>query len=390
MMPLTNEQLHEIRGIIRDYHLAFIVNTIGVDAVAPEILEALKAKGIVNVDVKSIEDAYLYGQLMAVAEDPKLAKLSYPEFKEHIRANPIPLSETENRAVQFAQQQAAQFVVGLGNVVDQTTGQLLIEADAALRAQTREIIQDKTAENIAKRESVKQLKSDLGWAQKDWTRDFDRIAITEKQVAMQRGVADGIADKHGSNARVAKRPAPDACKHCQRLHLGPDGQPRIFKLSDLEANGINNFGRKAADWLPVVGAVHPHCQCQLIRIAAGWGFDEEGSLVPGGELGVAYESPADFQKAFVAEQALQKAYALQGHVTFQGMDIAIENKVGSTRNWTDSEGNQGSTTMLNAYGYVVGTEGADADGIDVFMGPDPLALNAYVIHQQNPSTGQYD
>ena len=69
--------------------------------------------------------------------------------------------------------------MGLGNKVDQATGQLLIEADAQLRDKLRGEIRDATAENIAKRESVKKLKSTLGHATKDWARDWDRIAITE-------------------------------------------------------------------------------------------------------------------------------------------------------------------------------------------------------------------
>lgn len=389
-MPLTNQQLHEIRNIIRDHHYAFIINTIGVDAVAQEIVDDLKAKGLVNVSVQSVEEAYLYGQVVAALEDPKTKQMSYEEFQAYVQKNPIPLGDVERRAIQFAQQQAAQYVVGLGNRVDQATGQLIIEADAQLRAETRGNIQDATAENIIKRESVKKLKSNLGWAKKDWARDWDRIAITEKQVSMQVGVADGIAEKGGPDARVAKRPAPDCCEHCARLYLGPDGQPRIFKLSDLIKNGLNNFGRKARDWLPVLGAMHPFCQCQLIRIPPGWGFDESGQLVPGGELGVAYESPDDLEKAIRREAILQKAYALQGHVTYQGLDIAIENKVGTERFWTDSEGNSGSTKMLYAYGYITGTSGADEDEIDVFLGPDPDARNAYVVHQQDPGTGRYD
>lgn len=691
-MLLTNEQLLEIRQIIRDRHLAFVINTVGIDAVAPEILEDLKTKGLVNVSVRSIEDAYLYGQLLAQADDPKLAKMGYDEFKQHIQKNPIPLSDEEKRAVQFAQQQAGQFVVGLGNRVDARTGQILIEADAQLRAQTRGKIRDETARNIAERKTVKQLKSKLGWETKDWARDWDRIAITEKHTAMQRGVADNLAETHGPDVRVTKRPTPDACftagteittnrglipieevrvgdkvlthkmrwrrvthlmrrhyvgkvygfngrvchmtenhpllanlnwcradaiecgdylvgvgsvresknnptrvdeehflcnvsgtsssprvpvpsvqlysylqmrdsdidvefvdshfqngfkiceglaqldrfcsgrrerslssfslsslslwgtrlfsrllgsfrecvpfflghttvpafstgrlcgdfptpfqksslynpatdpefvgdglhgvlsrsieftslgfrnmrtgishkaylekvstyatehfsgivynfeveddhsyvadglvvhncEHCKRLYLGPDGAPRIFKLSTLEANGLNNFGRKVKDWKPVVGATHPHCLCQLIRIPEGWGFNELGQLVPNGDLGVFHEDIEDFQKSYRGQRELQKAWALEGHVEFQGLAIAIENQVGSSRKWTDADGNEGETVMRYAYGYIEGTNGADEDEVDVFLGPDPNSQFAYIVHQQNPSNGMYD
>jgi hypothetical protein len=388
-MLLTAEQLHEIRGIIADHHQAFIVNAISPSAVAPDVLNRLKAKGLVSVKVSSIEDAYLYGHVLAMMEDPKFSGMSYQEFKRHVQKNPIPLNDIERQAVQFAQLQGAQHVRGLGNKVDVATGTLMIEADAKQRAELKEMIRTKTAENIAKRESLKKLKSEMGWASRDWTRDLHRIANTEKQNAMQRGVADHYGKRYGADVRVAKRAMPDACKHCKRLHNGPDGHPRIFKLSELEANGTN-VGRKAADWLPVVGTVHPHCQCQMIRIPAGWGFNREGELEPGAEGGKVYESEEELKLAMLREMDLQKSFQIMGTMDFQGLTIDIENKVGTVRKWRDGEGGTGETHMLNAYGYIKRTRGDDEDELDCYIGPDPDATQVYVIHQQDPKTGRWD
>lgn len=388
-MLLTEEQLYQIRQIVMDHHSAFVVNTISPSAVAPEILQRLKDKGLVNVKVNSIEDAYLYGQVLAMMDDPKFATMTYEQFQQHIQKNPVPLSPIETQAVKFAQLQAGQHCVGLGNRVGATVGSAAIEADAFQRQKLRDVIKTKTAENIAKRESLKKLKSELGWASRDWARDWQRIANTEKQNAMQRGVADHYGKRFGGDVRVAKRPMPDACKHCKRLHIGPDGQPRIFKLSELESNGTN-VGRKAADWKAVVGTVHPHCQCQMVRIPTGWGFDEDGSLIPGGELGIHYESEEDLQLAMLQEMDLQKAFKLAGHTQFQGIPIAIENTIGSVRNWQDGLGGIGRSVMKHAYGYIERTTGADEDEIDVFLGPDPRAQQAYIVHQRNVHTDVYD
>lgn len=388
-MLLTAEQLHEIRGIIHDYHQAYIVNAVSPNAVTPDVLARLKAKGLVNVQVASIEDAYLYGQILAMMEDPKFAGMSYADFKRHVQKNPIPLNDIERQAVRFAELQGAQAVRGLGNKAGATVGSALIEADAVQRAQLKEMIRTKTAENIAKREQLRKLKSEMGWASGDWTRDLQRIANTEKQNAMQRGVADHYTARYGADVMVAKRAMPDACKHCKRLHNGPDGHPRIFKLSELEANGTN-VGRKAADWLPVVGTVHPHCQCQMIRVPAGWGFNREGELEPGAKGGKVYRDEGELKKAMLQEMDLQKAFQTMGSMTFQGLPITIENKVGTVRKWRDGEGGTGETHMLHAYGFIKRTRGDDEDELDCYIGPDPQAAQAYIIHQQNPATGLYD
>lgn len=46
--------------------------------------------------------------------------------------------------------------------------------------------------------------------------------------------------------------------------------------------------------------------------------------------------------------------------------------------------------MQHDYGYVNRTKGADGEGIDVYLGPNEQADNAYVIHQNHPDTGAYD
>lgn len=386
-MLLTDEQIREISQIINDYHSAFVASVIDPNAIDPATLERLKAKGIVNVQINSIEDAYLLGQVAAALESVDVPKMSYEDFKEHVRKNPVPLTAIEKRSIEVAAQSAGQWCKGLGNRVDMATGETIINADQALARAMREQIADTTALNLAKRETVKQLRSDLGHKTKDWARDLDRIAITEVNDAHQYGVADAIAKKHG-DPWVFKRPMPDACEACQRLHLGEDGQPMLWRLSALVANGTN-VGKKRVDWLPVVGSVHPHCQCQLMRAPEGWGFNEEGQLTPDGELGVRFEDTETFGQRREAARALRKSMTT-GRVVYQGIPIGVENPAGSVRHWRDASGGEGSTRMLYAYGFVEGTRGTDGDEIDVFVGPNPDAPIAWVVHQQDPKSGLYD
>ena len=387
-MLLTPEQLQEIRRIILDYHSAFVVNVIGPTAVAPEILARLKAKGLVDIRIQSIQDAYAYGQLLAHLDNPAIARMTYTQFRDYIRRHPVPMTPVERQAVKMAEASAGQYCAGLGNRVDVATGATLIEADATLRNQLKDVIRTETAEAIARRESVQKLASNLGHATQDWARDWRRIANTEVQQAMQTGLADRYREDHGTDVRVAKVPMPDACEHCKRLFLGSDGKPYIWRLTDLQAFGTN-VGRKTRDWVPTVGTVHPHCQCQLIRIPKGFGFDAAGRLVPGGRLGVEADAD-DFMRSLQLEDEFHKSLSSNDLVNFQGIPVHIENRAGELRHWESATGERGTTHMLCAYGEVVGTDGADGDGIDVYVGPDPKANTVYVVHQQNPETGVYD
>lgn len=66
---------------------------------------------------------------------------------------------------------------------------------------------------------------------------------------------------------------------------------------------------------------------------------------------------------------------------FQGIPISVENKKGSIRRGTSPEWGPWETKMRHPYGYVRGTKKMGMDGaeLDVFMGPNKLAKNAYVI-----------
>lgn len=70
--------------------------------------------------------------------------------------------------------------------------------------------------------------------------------------------------------------------------------------------------------------------------------------------------------------------------------IAIENPAGTYRAGKDDSGKSWRSRMPHSYGYIVGTTGADGDGMDVFMGPDPDNDTVHVINQINPDTGDFD
>lgn len=376
-MPiLTPTLLQRIKTIIEKHHNAFLVNVLGRSVLPPKVVEHLEGEGVLEKDDgATTENAYLYGRALAALEQPGMEDWSAPGFLAWLKQNPIPLSAAEQAAVQAAKMTAAAYVQGLGNVVEKDTNRLLIDADANLRASLKGKIADATAENVARRESVKRLKSDLGLATEDWARGLDRIAITEKHNAMEQGTVDGIRQKGGDNAEVSIIPAPDACASCKALHLGPDGKPRIFKLSQLAPPGAN-IKKKPQDWVPSIGAVHPHCGCKVVRVPPGWGYNADGKMVPGGRFGMRDED--DVEKSF----HLEKARKLAGRMKFQGLDISLEHNAGDKRVWKDRNGEEGVTIMRFPYGYVRKTEGTDGDHVDVYVGPHADAENAYVVDQR--------
>lgn len=86
---------------------------------------------------------------------------------------------------------------------------------------------------------------------------------------------------------------------------------------------------------------------------------------------------------------LKHAFELDGETTFQGLDIAIENGVGSTRKGENADGTKWSVKYKTPYGYIRGTTGADGEELDCYVGPKRDADTAYVVHQKKDD-GSYD
>ncbi|MCR9274404.1 MULTISPECIES: PLxRFG domain-containing protein [unclassified Mameliella] len=79
-----------------------------------------------------------------------------------------------------------------------------------------------------------------------------------------------------------------------------------------------------------------------------------------------------------------------GHVSWNGLDISIENAKGSERRGKDKDGEEWSVTMPAHYGYIKRTEGADGDHVDVYMGDMPDSDAVLIVNQIDPETGAFD
>lgn len=84
------------------------------------------------------------------------------------------------------------------------------------------------------------------------------------------------------------------------------------------------------------------------------------------------------------DEVLAKAWKLQGETKIGGVAIAIENRKGSVRTWTNQAGESGSTKMKNAYGYARGSESTDGDEHDVFIGPAKNPEKVWVVTTMSP------
>jgi hypothetical protein len=79
-------------------------------------------------------------------------------------------------------------------------------------------------------------------------------------------VAAGIGDNDPTVFFVVVKD-DKTCNECTRLHLNPDGTPRVLKFSELK-QGYHKRGEDN----PSAFGLHPHCRCTLTYLSKGFGF----------------------------------------------------------------------------------------------------------------------
>lgn len=277
-MAITSDQLQKIKKIIKDHSDVLMRIMVGGTSTASD--KALLKKLNVSDEVTDlIRYAFKFGKLNAL-KNRTLRTISSRDIDAML--NSLKLTPSQEKAVDYLHMKCKVNVDNLQQRLVSSVANVALEDKLDLYTAIGQVIPKALQAKNQKQRLARQLREFT----QDWKRDWDRVVMSETWDANMFGEAKAILDRQsplsseGANTLVFKRPNPDACPHCKRLYLQKDGvTPRVFKLSDLLANGTN-YGLKVQDWKPVVGIVHPNCQCTFNVMPKGYKFNPQGQLIP--------------------------------------------------------------------------------------------------------------
>lgn len=275
-MALTPSQIRQIKKVIEEHMNVIMELTIGDTKVSPETLKKLGVpKSVSNL----ITDSYKYGKLTTVM-NKNLSKMSPQEVNDMLKK--LKVSSRQQRSMEYLK---AKTQLSIDNLTQRMTSAVITSAlqnQLDMYHAIGQVVPEAVKKNTDRYKVVQQLR-DLT---QDWERDWHRVAHSEMWDAKVQGEANAIIDnespisKKGEDTMVFKRPAPNACNKCKQLYLEADGiTPKLFKITELQANG-SNYGKKQADWKPTLGILHPNCMCPLSVMPDGYKFDSSGQLTP--------------------------------------------------------------------------------------------------------------
>lgn len=254
-----------------------MLRELGPDFLTAEDKEMLKISGVnINKDYEPDQDtlftSFHFGMLSEAIGQTAARKLSYEQLRNYIRhGDYIPLTIREQAVLNSVKAQLFNDLKTLHGKIFQDVNQVLInQGYKGTLVDQKKWLENEVKQGLQDKQTVRMIANEIGSKTGDWSRDFDRIIAYTSTLAFEHGKAEMIQRNAGEEDPIVYKVVfPGACKHCIRLYTNADGSPKLFKLSELIANGTN-IGRKAADWLPTLGPVHPYCRCALNYLPKGY------------------------------------------------------------------------------------------------------------------------
>lgn len=278
-MILTKEQIDKIKEIIERHHTRLVIGALGREALTQAEILKLTEMGIdVSRDRSILEDIYYHNYLNEHGDS------GAPKTHSQIQAQQTSAGPLPKEAVHEASKEYLN--ANMKQLIEKQKSDVLSRIEGIIRDRNNLFKFDKQQdlEGLTKEKSIGALKTELRDYSREANRNWDRIVHTEVSNAISLGSVDRIVDENKDvdldEIYVYRIVVNDAalCKYCRRFYLDRDGSPKVYRMSDLLANG-SNYGKKASTWKPVATATHPNERCsQVIELKPGW------KVLPGGAV----------------------------------------------------------------------------------------------------------
>lgn len=278
---MLSNKLPQIERLIQEHFNVLMIKLLGDSAVSSRVYKSLMSNASITQrtawKTDAVSCAYFVG--IASVQNNDLLKSDLSRVLKSVDN----LTATEKAAIEAAKARVGSQVRGLASAVAGAAASAVHDVDTREANQNLIALRTVLGQGIADRKNAVQISQMLADKIQDVKKDWLRVAATELHNAMDQGRMAAILDRASTeDPMVFKRPRPDSCEHCKRLYL-ENGVPRVYKLSELLANGPGSGSRMGLR--PVIGAAHPWCNCVLQHLPAGMSLASDGSMRYVGERG---------------------------------------------------------------------------------------------------------
>lgn len=284
-MVTSKKTLEKIKEIIDKHYNKLTISLLGRSAFSEKELKQMKEEGIDTSKDNSFLEMVYHHNFINTPED-KEAPTSVSDMKAQQSVKGLtPEGEAHEYTIENQTDKTKQLLDKLKQDVNaRIQGVIRDNNDKYKMNALQNLDRPDLVDDLVKESSIGKVKQQIKDLSGVANRDFTRIAVTEMSnvigIASVDRVVSQNTDKNLDDVYVYRIPVNDAklCKYCRRFYLDSDDSPKVYKLSTLLGNG-SNYGKKATDYLPVVGATHPNERCsQIIELKPGF------KVLPGGTV----------------------------------------------------------------------------------------------------------
>lgn len=284
-MVTSKKTLEKVKEIIEKHYNKLTISLLGRSSFPEKEIKQMEAEGIDTSKDESFLKMVYYHNFINMPDD-KGAPTSVPEMKAQQSVRGLtPEGEAHDFTIENQTDKTKQLLDKLKQDVNsRIQGVIRDNNDKYKMNALQNLDRPDLVDDLVKESSIGKVKQQIRDLSGVANRDFTRIAVTEMSnvigIASVDRVVSQNTDKNLDDVYVYRIPVNDAklCKYCRRFYLDTDESPVVYKLSTLLGNG-SNYGKKASEYLPVVGATHVNERCsQIIELKPGF------MVLPGGNL----------------------------------------------------------------------------------------------------------
>lgn len=280
MKTLRKKQVDRILQLVDKNFLSFVGKSLGSSLFSSDDKRKLKEMGINSDSYEkegNIDTMFKLGVLSKSLSEEQMSKMTLRELRiflaknEHVKLNNFE-KEIVDRAKNKVYDELFKISLDFKKVLkDFYRGDFRKEM-----FENKDDVKNILLKYTLSAKDKKALKEKVKQEIPQWTRRVDLIIDTMMHEVFTLGRVMYIAKsgKEGLDQRVYVRVFEGACGSCYKIYTegGKDTPSKIFKLSELLANG-NNHNVKRKDWIPVLPPTHPYCRCLIEKYVEGGTWD---------------------------------------------------------------------------------------------------------------------
>lgn len=273
-MLLEQRVQDRINDAIDQAYLSFLITLIGYDVLSADDKRKATLLGLVQINRPLIDSLYSVAKQRSTERDRKPVKLRDLIAYANLQGV-LPLTDAQAYSLEHAKREMYDALQNSREEYQKKIRQAILRANDDAR-------HTELAQNVTSQERQSRRAMQVGVLLVGLSNVLQKLEDSFTKgatVALTNLINNAAVDEISINSLVNQVKAGEAlvykkvvndgslCAWCSKFYTNKDGSPKVYKLSELLANGSND-GLPKSSWRAVVGSTHPRCRCQLHYLAA--------------------------------------------------------------------------------------------------------------------------